>query len=216
MRRAVLNVAPDHVDWHGVLEAYAADKGRAYANTEVACVYNVADPATERLVERGRRRRTAAVRSASRSASPAPGMLGVVDDFLVDRAFIEDRTDDAAELASVSDVVPFAPHNVANALAAAALARAYGVPACCRTRRAARLPSRRAPDRARGRRSAASTYVDDSKATNPHAAAASLAAYDSVVWVAGGLAKGADFDDLVRRAVEPAARRRAARRRPRD
>ena len=41
------------------------------------------------------------------------------------------------------------------------------------------------------------TYVDDSKATNPHAARASLQAYDPVVWVAGGLAKGASFDDLV-------------------
>src|SRR3712207_8664587 len=39
------------------------------------------------------------------------------------------------------------------------------------------------------------TYVDDSKATNPHAAGASLAAYDSVVWVAGGLLKGADVDE---------------------
>ena len=41
------------------------------------------------------------------------------------------------------------------------------------------------------------TWVDDSKATNPHAARSSLAAYESVVWVAGGLAKGARFDDLV-------------------
>ena len=40
-------------------------------------------------------------------------------------------------------------------------------------------------------------YVDDSKATNPHAALASLRAYDSVVWVAGGLVKGATFDSLV-------------------
>jgi UDP-N-acetylmuramoylalanine--D-glutamate ligase len=43
------------------------------------------------------------------------------------------------------------------------------------------------------------TWVDDSKATNPHAALASLSAYDPVVWVAGGLAKGARFDDLVTR-----------------
>ena len=42
------------------------------------------------------------------------------------------------------------------------------------------------------------TCVDDSKATNPHAALASLLAYDPVVWIAGGLAKGASFDDLVR------------------
>ncbi|CAM5419391.1 UDP-N-acetylmuramoylalanine--D-glutamate ligase OS=Streptomyces fumanus OX=67302 GN=murD PE=3 SV=1 [Streptomyces fumanus] len=40
-------------------------------------------------------------------------------------------------------------------------------------------------------------YVDDSKATNTHAAEASLAAYGSVVWIAGGLAKGATFDELV-------------------
>ena len=41
------------------------------------------------------------------------------------------------------------------------------------------------------------TWVDDSKATNPHAAQSSLQAYEPVVWVAGGLAKGAGFDDLV-------------------
>jgi UDP-N-acetylmuramoylalanine--D-glutamate ligase len=40
-------------------------------------------------------------------------------------------------------------------------------------------------------------YVDDSKATNTHAAQASLAAYEPIVWIAGGLAKGATFDDLV-------------------
>jgi UDP-N-acetylmuramoylalanine--D-glutamate ligase len=40
-------------------------------------------------------------------------------------------------------------------------------------------------------------YVNDSKATNPHAAAASLRSFGSVVWVAGGLAKGAQFEELV-------------------
>ena len=199
MAAAVLNVAPDHVDWHGSFEEYAADKGRAYDNTQLACVYNVADPVTERLV------READVQEGCRAigftlGSPEPSMLGVVDDYLVDRAFVENRHNFAAELASVHDVVPFAAHNVANALAAAALARAYGVPG-----RAVRDGLRAfRPD---GHRIAlvadveGVTYVDDSKATNPHAAAASLAAYDSVVWVAGGLAKGADFDDLVRRSA---------------
>jgi UDP-N-acetylmuramoylalanine--D-glutamate ligase len=41
------------------------------------------------------------------------------------------------------------------------------------------------------------TWVDDSKATNPHAAQSSLQAYEPVVWLAGGLAKGARFDELV-------------------
>ena len=58
-------------------------------------------------------------------------------------------------------------------------------------------------------------YVDDSKATNPHAAAASLHAFEHVVWVAGGLLKGADVDDLVRDAAAAAAWRRPHRRRPR-
>ena len=91
---------------------------------------------------------------------------------------------------------PAGPHNVANALAAAALARAYGVPAD-----AVRAGLRGfVPDRHRNERVAEVAgvrYVDDSKATNPHAAAASLAAYPRVVWVAGGLLKGAPVDELV-------------------
>ena len=195
---AVLNVAPDHVDWHGSVEAYAQDKGRAYENTEVACVYNVADAQTERLL------RAADVQEGCRAIGftlgvPSVGMVGVVDDLLVDRAFVEERHSSAAEIGSVSDVSPYAPHNVANALAAAALARAYGVhPAAVRDGLRGFHPD---PHRiAHAGLVDGVTYVDDSKATNPHAAAASLAAYDSVVWIAGGLAKGASFDELVERA----------------
>ena len=109
---------------------------------------------------------------------------------------------------------PFAPHNVANALAAAALARAHGVPA------AAVRDGLRAFEPAGHRIADVGTvdgvrYVDDSKATNCHAAETSLIAYDRVVWIAGGLAKGQQFDDLVRRHGQPHARRRAARRGPR-
>jgi UDP-N-acetylmuramoylalanine--D-glutamate ligase len=196
---AVLNVAPDHVDWHGSLSAYTADKGRVYENDRVACVYNVADPTTELLV------READVEEGCRAVGftlgiPSAGMVGVVEDVLVDRAFLAQRRDSAVELAQVSDVEPFAPHNVANALAAAALARAYGVPA--RAVRDGLRAFRPDPHRIAFVASRSGVaYVDDSKATNPHAAAASLAAYPSVVWIAGGLAKGADFDDLVRRAA---------------
>ena len=97
------------------------------------------------------------------------------------------------------------PHNTVNALAAAALARAVGVPAEAVGRGLAGF---------RGgahRNVLVATvdgvdYVDDSKATNPHAAGASLAAYPRVVWIAGGLLKGADVDPLVA-AVAPAAGR---------
>ncbi|MFJ6717239.1 MULTISPECIES: UDP-N-acetylmuramoyl-L-alanine--D-glutamate ligase [unclassified Streptomyces] len=197
---AVLNLAPDHLDWHGSMEAYAADKGRIYEGNTVACVYNVADRATEELVEK------ADVEEGCRAigftlGAPGPSMLGVVDGILVDRAFVENRQKNAQELAEVGDVNPPAPHNIANALAAAALARAFGVPP-----RAVRDGLRDfRPDAHRVAHVAevdGVTYVDDSKATNTHAAEASLAAFEPVVWIAGGLAKGATFDELVRKSAE--------------
>ncbi|NUP15022.1 MAG: UDP-N-acetylmuramoyl-L-alanine--D-glutamate ligase [Streptomyces sp.] len=196
----VLNLAPDHLDWHGSMEAYAADKGRIYEGNRVACVYNVADKATEDLV------READVEEGCRAigftlGTPAPSQLGVVEGILVDRAFVEDRQKNAQELAEVSDVNPPAPHNIANALAAAALARAFGVPP-----RAVRDGLRAfTPDAHRIAHVAdvdGVAYVDDSKATNTHAAQASLAAYDSIVWIAGGLAKGAVFEELVAESAE--------------
>ncbi|HEX5771118.1 MAG TPA: UDP-N-acetylmuramoyl-L-alanine--D-glutamate ligase, partial [Nocardioidaceae bacterium] len=192
---AVLNVAEDHLDWYDSMDDYAADKGRIYERVERACVYNVADPVTEQLV------READVQEGARAigftlGTPDVGMVGVVDDILADRAFVDDRRTSAAELCTVADLASDAPHFVANALAAAALARAHGVPpSAVRNGLRAFEPDGHhiaevaVVDEVR--------YVDDSKATNPHAAQSSLSAYDPVVWVAGGLAKGARFDDLV-------------------
>jgi UDP-N-acetylmuramoylalanine--D-glutamate ligase len=197
---AVLNVAEDHLDWYGSFEEYAADKARVYARVARACVYNVEDAVTEQMV------RDADVQEGARAVgftlgTPDVGMLGVVEDILADRAFVEERHTSAAELGTVADLASPAPHVVANALAAAALARAHGVPpsAVRAGLRAFRPDGHRIAevavvDEVR--------YVDDSKATNPHAAQSSLSAYQPVVWVAGGLAKGATFDDLVMAARE--------------
>ena len=192
---AVLNVAEDHLDWYADLADYAADKGRIYERVQRACVYNVSDPETERLV------READVVEGARAIGftlgvPAVGMVGVVDDVLADRAFVDDRATSAAELCTVADLASPAPHFVANALAAAALARAHGIS------QAAVRDGLRAfrPDGHRIETVGVVdgvTWIDDSKATNPHAAQSSLQGYDPVVWVAGGLAKGARFDDLV-------------------
>ncbi|MCX4732606.1 UDP-N-acetylmuramoyl-L-alanine--D-glutamate ligase [Streptomyces sp. NBC_01363] len=192
---AVLNLAPDHLDWHGSMAAYVADKGRIYEGNRVACVYNAADPATEDLV------READVEEGCRAIgftlnTPGPSQLGVVDGILADRAFVANRQKQAQELAEVEDIDPPAPHNIANALAAAALARAFGVePAAVRDGLRAFRPD---PHRIEHVADVAGVaYVDDSKATNTHAAEASLAAYAPIVWIAGGLAKGATFDELV-------------------
>ena len=194
---AVLNVAPDHLDWYdGSMEAYTRDKGRVYNGTEVACIYNLADPVTERLV------READAAAGCRAVGfglgvPPAGAVGVVDDAIADRAFLDGPERSAVELASVHDVTPLAPHTLADAVAAAALARAHGVPpvAVRDGLRGFRPDAHRITEVGTV---AGVRYVDDSKATNPHAAQASLTAYRDVVWVAGGLAKGASFDELVR------------------
>ncbi len=198
----VLNIAPDHLDWHGSMQAYTTAKARIYERTQVACVYNAQDEVTEQMVK------DADVEEGCRAVGvtagvPGLSMLGVVDDVLADRAFVTERRTAAAELATLADLDPTgapAPHLVLDALAAAALARAVGVrPGAVR-------------DGLRSFRPAAHRitevdpigqvrFVDDSKATNPHAAAASLHAYADIVWVAGGQLKGADIDELVSQAA---------------
>ena len=193
----LLNVAPDHIDWHGSFEEYRRQKGRVFERTQVAAIYNVDDPTTEKLLEE------ADVVEGCRAigftlGTPARSMVGLVDDVLADRAFIEQRATSAAELATLADLGAGAAagHFVADALASAALARAYGVaPQAVRDglKQYSPQPHRMAPV---GEVDGV-MFVNDSKATNPPAAAASLAACPSVVWIAGGLLKGADITELV-------------------
>jgi UDP-N-acetylmuramoylalanine--D-glutamate ligase len=184
----VLNVADDHLDWHGSFAAYAAAKAQAL-RADVA-VAGVDDPASAALLAES----PAPRRIGVTLGVPGPEQLGVVDGVLVDRAF------NGGPLVEAAAVHPGGAPGIADALAAAALARAVGV----------------GPDAVRSgiddfrpgphRGGVVATvdgvrYLDDSKATNPHAAAASLAAQapHRVVWIVGGLLKGASVDELVAR-----------------
>ncbi len=197
---ACLNLADDHLDWHGSREAYAEAKATVYANTRVACVYNLADEATRTMVE------GADVQDGCRAigfglGSPGPSDLGMVGDLIVDRAFHEDRHRAAVELTThgeLAEVGLAAPHMVANVLAAAALVRAAGVPPeAVRAGLATfHLDRHRTETVAQDREI---LWVDDSKATNPHAAEAALRSFEHVVWVVGGLLKGVDLAPLVQR-----------------
>lgn len=193
-----LNLADDHLQWHGSAAAYRAAKAHVYDNTRVACVYNKADAATREMVE------DADVVDGARAIGfdlgvPGPSDLGVVEGILVDRAFLDDRHTSALELTTVDELRSrglAAPHVVANILAAAALARSLGVTpaAIAEALGSFRLDPHRIEVVAAH---AGITWVDDSKATNPHAAASSLAAYPGAVWVVGGQLKGVDISDLV-------------------
>ena len=193
-----LNLAADHLVWHGSAEAYRDAKALVYRNTRVACVYNKADEATRRMVE------DAEVVDGARAigfdlGTPGPSDLGVVEGLLVDRAFLDDRHRSALEITTVDDLRRAglaAPHIVQNILAASALARSLGVEpeAIHSALQAFRLDSHRIEVIAVH---AGVTWIDDSKATNPHAAASSLRAYPGAVWVVGGDLKGVDIGDLV-------------------
>lgn len=193
-----LNLADDHLQWHGTVRAYRDAKAYVYENTRVACVYNKADAATRRMVEE------ADVVEGARAIGfdlgvPGPSDLGLVEGILVDRAFLEARRSSALELATLDELHRAglsAPHVVANILAAAALARSLDVPPGAV--HAALQSFRLDPHRIEVVAVAAGvTWIDDSKATNPHAAASSLAAYPGAVWVVGGQLKGVDIGGLV-------------------
>lgn len=193
-----LNLADDHLDWHGSFEGYRDAKAKVYANTRVACVYNRADEATRRMVE------DADVAEGARAIGfgldvPGPSDLGVVEGILCDRAFLDDRQRSALEIITLAELEPRgldAPHIVANILAASALARAAGVPVGILHDALGefRLDAHRIETVAVA---GGIRWIDDSKATNPHAAEASLKAFGKVVWIVGGLLKGVDADALV-------------------
>jgi UDP-N-acetylmuramoylalanine--D-glutamate ligase len=195
---ACLNIAMDHLDWHGSFEAYRLSKERIYEGTKVACIYNLEDTATEHMVQ------VATVNEGARAigfglGTPKPSNVGYVDEFLVDRAFLDQRVDSALEVASFEDfhgLGVLTPHLLSNIAAATALARSFGVPpaACREALRNFRVSSHRIElvlERNGVR------YINDSKATNAHAASASLSSFESVVWILGGQLKGVDISDLI-------------------
>ncbi len=195
---AVLNLADDHLDWHGSFQAYSDTKAKIYENTKVACVYNINDLATEKMVE------NAEVFEGARAIGfttglPGRSQVGFVEDLLCDRAFLDDRANSALEVATLEDLSSIGvltPHLMANAAAATALARSFGIePSDIRQALIDfRLDAHRmelVAERNEIR------WIDDSKATNPHAAAASLNSFEKIVWIVGGLLKGVDLSDLI-------------------
>jgi UDP-N-acetylmuramoylalanine--D-glutamate ligase len=195
----VLNLAEDHLDWHGSMEEYGRTKGKIFNNTSICCVYNVGDSKTSELLAKSSNTDNAQAVGFTVN-TPAPNEVGWVEDILVDRAFIDDPSV-ALELASLTDLnssLIVSPHLMANIAAAAALVRSIGV----QPEEIAKALQEFQLDAHRIQlvlEKDGVIWVDDSKATNPHAAAAALSSFDSVVWIVGGLLKGVDISNLVSR-----------------
>ena len=191
---ALLNISPDHIDWHGSFDRYRDAKLKLISLSKRSFI-NISDATLSRSWPE--------LTTASNSdlipfhlGSPASGEIGLVEDLIVDRALVDDPMH-AEVLVEVAVLPSSASHNVSNAMAAAALSKAIGIGADAITRGLATFVLDQHRLQVIGE-SKGVTWVDDSKATNPHAAMAAIFSFPSVIWIAGGLAKGASMDELVR------------------
>jgi len=188
---AILNIADDHTDWHGTFEEYARTKISLLDSSSTG-ILNADDGEVVKRCSAWKGRKV-----FFSLDTPGPGEIGVVEELLIDRAFVADPQE-AAMICELTEIKPTVPHNVSNALAAAGLARAAGVDhEHIKSALASFTPGRHRIEEVLTHSGV--TWIDDSKATNPHAAAASIMSALSVVWIAGGLAKGARMDELIQR-----------------
>ncbi len=179
-----LNLAPDHLDWHPTLDHYADAKARIWANQGPGdrAVFNADDEAVRRRAERipaG----VARVAWSTREAAP----FSVVGETMT--------APDGTAIMAVDELPRALPHDVANSLAAAAVAMSAGAPAeACRAAlaRTGPLPHRVGLVGTAG----GVSWYDDSKATTPASVLAAVAGFDSVVLIAGGRNKGLDLGVL--------------------
>lgn len=189
---AILNIAEDHVDWHGTFDAYAKDK-LSILDKSTTAILNGDDSEVV-----GRTSHWLGKKIFYSLDTPEPGELGVVEELLVDRAFVADPQE-AALFAELTEITPTVPHQISNALAAAGLASTLGVGhEYIREALKSFKPGRHRIELVGDDKGV--KWIDDSKATNPHAAAASILSHFSVIWIAGGLAKGATMQPLIDRA----------------
>ena len=186
---AILNIAEDHIDWHKTFENYAQAKFKI-ADRATTVILNSHD---QEIVNRSHNLHHRIIWFSLNT--PAPHHIGLVENLVVDRAFI---AEEAEALFELSDIKPAVPHNVLNAMAAAGLARSVGASAAsiATAMKKFKLDHHRLEIVAE---KDGITWIDDSKATNPHAAIAALQSQLSSIWIAGGLAKGASMDELVER-----------------
>lgn len=192
----LLNITPDHVDWHGSLEAYEADKARVFANLgpDDVAVIDVDDPGSAPWADRVSARGAEVVRVATGTCAEAPAGAGAC---VRGGALVVRRSGEDVRLVDVDELAIRGRHNVGNALAAAAAALVIGAaPSAVRDglRTFRPIAHRLEPVGV----VAGVHYYNDSKATNPDAVLKALTAFDErpLIVLLGGRNKGNDFTEL--------------------
>lgn len=197
---AILNIAEDHIDWHGSFEEYVNSKGKVFEGTTGAIIFNGEDKRTADLARNADVASEDVLAVAFTRRMPADLEVGFVEDFLIDRAFYGYRAAELPELASLEDIQQIGvvtPHLLSNVAAAAAIARACDVDAASikTAIQSFKLDKHRIEFVAEFK---GVQWFDDSKATNAHAADASLKSFENVVWLVGGLLKGVEIAPLIK------------------
>ena len=179
---ALTNVAVDHLDWHGSEISYRGAKAKIFSNQDEGdlLVYDADDGGATTLAS------TAMSELFPVSGSRLPAGGGGVE---AGRLVVGEVD------VAIDDLVSTDPVHLVNLATASALALRMGGTASGVTKAA------RAFSPGSHRRTVVAVgdhvkWVDDSKATNPHAAIASIRSHDSVILIAGGLAKGLDLRPL--------------------
>ncbi|WP_034648452.1 UDP-N-acetylmuramoyl-L-alanine--D-glutamate ligase [Corynebacterium vitaeruminis] len=189
----LLNLADDHIDWHGSFAAYAEAKAKVLRGK--VAIAGIDDEHVREQVAR-----LGITPVGFTLGEPEPGQVGVKDGQLVDRSGVA-GDGDSVVIAPVEGIEPPGPAGVYDALAAAAAARAEGASpeSIAQALQDFHVAGHRGQIVGCWRDASGEEIVaiDNSKATNPHAADSALAGYDSVVWVAGGQLKGAEIDPLI-------------------
>jgi UDP-N-acetylmuramoylalanine--D-glutamate ligase len=185
----LLNVTPDHIDWHGSMEAYAADKAKVFANLAAGdvAVVDVDDPGSAPWADAVAARGVRLVRV---------GLSGG-DARVKDGLLVVDVGEGAVPLVRAEELLIRGVHNVSNALAASAAALSMGAsPGSVRTGLRAFEPIEHRLEPVATVRDV--EYVNDSKATNPDAVMKALTAFGvtPLIILLGGRNKGNDFRPL--------------------
>jgi UDP-N-acetylmuramoylalanine--D-glutamate ligase len=182
----LLNLAPDHLDHHGSLETYRAAKASVFAlqRDEDVHVGNADDPAARAVSETA-----SCTRRWFRMGGPDDDTVGYRDGVLT--AIVDRRT---VAFGAIDDSRAGYREDAA---AAAAAALAFGVATEAVTAGLAAYD----PPAHRGEEVVVVDdvrFLDNSKATNVHAALAAIGGVDDAVLIAGGRAKGQDLAPLLR------------------
>ena len=176
-----LNIAPDHLDWHTSMESYSMAKAQLWAHTRAGDV--AVAPADDARI----------LQIAQQSTARTVTFGSVQGDYHAQDGRLNSPH---GAIMNISDMKRAMPHDITNALAAAAISIESGLVEPSHVARAL-AEFDNAPHRIEYVETIDGVkWFNDSKATSPHASAVAINSFQNIVLIAGGRNKGLDLSEL--------------------